>query len=136
VPNGCAVALPLELTSPSTPASPSIETTIGEATAAAVTMICRAMFDYQRTGGLPPAVKDAGGERIARVFELQQAYAGEIDFAATVRREGSRVLRQYLGAEFYQRYSADEGEAAINLYVDGLLEILVHVTAVERAFAN
>jgi hypothetical protein len=43
---------------------------------------------------------------------------------------------EYFDPGFYERFSAEQGDAVLDLYIDGLLEILGQVTLVERAFAN
>jgi TPR repeat protein len=43
---------------------------------------------------------------------------------------------KYFDPGFYERFSAEQGDAVLDLYIDGLLEILGQVTLVERAFAN
>jgi hypothetical protein len=134
--NGIAVALPLAPELPSTPAKATaskpdggIETTIGEATAAAAVAIGQALVDFEAGGRLTPATRMLGGERIG-------LHLGEFDFATTVRREGKRVLHQRHGAAFRQHYGVDLPEAALDEIIGWLLAIVQKVVADERALAH
>jgi hypothetical protein len=127
--NGHA-ALPPELLEPS-PTDMPIETTIGMAVADATTMLCRTVEEYI-TSGITEAVQNAGTEQIARVAELQLAHGDDRAFSAIAHREAKRVLRPYLNGDFYQRYSLDEGEAALDLFIGDVLTIVSRVVAVER----
>jgi hypothetical protein len=137
--NGLAVKLPVELEPPSNsapkPDEAPIELAIGQAMAAAACTIAAALEEY-RNGGLQPATRTASGEKIAKLFALQQATLGEIDFPAVARAEAKHILRGYLPDEFYQRYGKGAGEVAVNLYVDAALEILGKVTLLERTWAS
>jgi hypothetical protein len=133
MPNGVAYPLPVEL---KPPAERSIESTIGIAVADATTMLCREVEEYI-TSGVTEAVRNAGAERIARVAELQLAHArGDRDFVAIAHREGKRILRPHLNGDFYRRYSLDEGEAALDLFIADVLMIVSKVVASEREHIN
>jgi hypothetical protein len=87
-----------------------------------------------QNGGLAPATKNAAGDRFVALYRLRQMHAAEIDFDAVAREHGRRALRTYLDSEgFYQRHSQAQGDAALDLYLDGVLEIL---SGVERLMAN
>jgi hypothetical protein len=134
--NGAAA---LHLAFEPTPASPSaqedIRTAIGEAVASAATGLCQGVAEYQN-GGLRPETRLANGERIARIYHLQQAHADKLDFPAVARAEGVRVLRQYFDASFYERYGPGAGEWTTNMIVDEVLAVVGRVTALEAAWAN
>jgi hypothetical protein len=112
-----------------------VERSIGQATAAATTALCQAMQEYQN-GGLRPETRLASGTRVAALYQLQQAHAGALDFAATVRREGKRVLRQYFDGDFHQHYSAEQGDAVLDLFIDEVLAVVAKVASFERAWVN
>jgi hypothetical protein len=143
MPNGASVRLPRELQPQATtakpdaiPAATEVETAIGAATAAAVTGFSQAMMEYQN-GGLAPATRLANGERIARMYELQQVYAGEVAFEVVARAEARVVLRQYLAADgFYGRHTTEQGDAVCNELISHVLEIVGRVTDFERRLAN
>jgi hypothetical protein len=145
---GTAVALPVELepspapavTAPAPGAAPAqvvAEIQDGQAVASAVTVLCAAVLDR----ALTPATREAGGERIARVAELWLAHEGDdLEFTRKARAAARCVLRQYYDVEFYEHYSAEQGDAAIDLYIDSVLEIAGYVVKDERvlraAWAN
>jgi hypothetical protein len=110
-------------------------TAIGIAMASAATGFCYAMQEYQN-GGLTSTTRTVNGERIAALYWLQQAHGGKIDFAATAREQGKVILRQYLRDDFYRQYSTEQGDAALDMFIDETLAVLARVTAVERAWAN
>ena len=112
-----------------------IEREIGEAVASAATGLCYALQEYQN-GGLTSTTKMTKGERIARIYHLQQAHAGKLDFPTVARAEGARVLRTYFDADFYRRYGPGAGEWTINMIIDEVLAVVGRVTAHERAFAH
>jgi hypothetical protein len=119
---------------PSTPGA-GIEVEIGEAVASAATGLCFAVQEHKQLGALTRTTKMTNGERIARIYHLQQAHADKLDFAAVARAEGARALRTYFDADFYRTH-ADAGEWTINVVIDEVLAIVARVTAVERAWAN
>jgi hypothetical protein len=140
--NGAAVARSFVPEPPTAPAATApkpdevpIEIAIGTAAASAVTAIAQALVEFQ-DGGLRRETKDAGAERIAKLYELQQTTLGELDFPTVARAEAKRVLCRCFPAEFYQRYGEGAGEVTMNLYIDAVLEILGKVTACERMFSN
>ena len=70
---------------------------IGEAVAAAATMIACAIEDCRQGGSLAPATKAAGGDRLARVTMLALDHElGDDDFFRTARDSGKKILRQRL----------------------------------------
>jgi hypothetical protein len=109
---------------------------IGQATAAAAIVFAWGALGCHETGKVAPAAKEAGGERIAALYWLRQAHAGKIDFTATARAEGKRVLRTYFDAEFYQRHGPGAGEAMINIAIDEVLATVNRVDVMMRAWAN
>jgi hypothetical protein len=124
--NGAAA---LQLVEPAPAPSGEIEHAIGEAVVAAVCIVARGCFEFQ-DGGLALATKNAGADKIATLYRLQQAAPVGIDFTAVARREGKAILRAYLDADsdFCARHGPGAGESTIDLYLDGVLEILSNVT--------
>lgn len=112
------------------------EITIGQAVAAAVTGLGFALQEYG-AGGLTNQTRTANGARIAALYEMQQAHAGALDFALVARREGKVALRQFLAAsDFYCQHTTEQGDAVLDMFIDGVLTVLSKVTALEAAWAN
>jgi hypothetical protein len=134
--NGASAALLLEPTSaPAATDVPPAATELGIAVAAATTAICQAMDDYWHCGTLDPAIKDQGGTRIAKVATWQLDHElGELEFAAAARAQGKAQLRRYIDANFYQQHGAVAVEAALDFYIDSLLEMVSRVVRDERVF--
>ena len=59
-----------------------------------------------------------------------------MDFPAVARAAGKAVLRTYFDADFYRTYGEGAGEGVLDAAIDGVLEILSQVTAIERAMAH
>jgi len=72
-----------------------------------------------------------GGEAVARLFELQQAAPGGLDFASTVRIEGMKALRARHAAS--PDRAVDFPEVPANEIIDELLAIVDQVAV---AMAN
>jgi hypothetical protein len=109
---------------------------IGRAMAAAVTGLGFALAEFEN-GGLRPETRLANGTRIAALYELQQAHAGEISFEAVAREQGRIALRQFLDAGgFYQCYSAEQGDALLDMLIADVLAVVSRVDAVMRAGAH
>ena len=128
MPNGAAVAHALHLVPEpiTSPADDKAEIEIGQAVASAATAICQGAAEYM-DGGLTPATREAGGERISKLFFLQEAFAG--DFPAAAREQGAKVLWTYVRGQ----HSPDAAEAMIDLALTTVLDVLAKVTAAERA---
>jgi hypothetical protein len=117
-------------------AATEIEATIGQAMAAAVTGLGFALAEYQN-GGLTNKTRTANGERVARLYELQQSTLGQIDFGLVAREQGRIALRQYLDAAgFYQRHGAEQGDAMLDMFIADVLGVVAKVTDFERRLAN
>ena len=114
---------------------PPTEEKIGQAVADIACLLCAAAFEFQG-GRLAPAIKAEGGSRVARLYELQMAHAGETDFASVARAHGRTALRRFFTLDFYRARGPGAGEAALDEVVEEVLEILGRVTAFERAMAN
>ena len=71
---------------------------IGELAAAAACLLAQAAGEMEsgRMGGIPNA---KGGGLIAALVELQQATAGELDFAHLARTRAVRTLQERCGHE-------------------------------------
>jgi hypothetical protein len=59
-----------------------------------------------------------------------------MDFPAVAREQGKVVLRRYFDADFYRTHGKGAGEGVLDAAIDGVLEILSQVTAIERAMAH
>ena len=113
------------------PAKTEIEAAIGEAVASATAGLCFALFEYQ-DGGLRPETKRVMGERVAAVVMLQLAHEDDHDFA--VKARGAKcILRQCFDADYLRRYTTEQADAAVDLYLDELLAVVSRVVATERA---
>jgi hypothetical protein len=128
--NGAAVAL-LSEPAPTDGGEPDlIEQRIGVATADAVAAFGQALIEYYTTGHTTVA-RTTGGDAAARLFWLRQQLVPDADFAALARREGMRVLRARLGADFVPQAA----EAADGI-ITGVLEIVNRVVEFERSMAH
>jgi len=96
---------------------PAIERVIGELVAAAARAIVRALVEYQN-GGAQPSTTRQGGDLIAQLYGLRQATVEELDFDATARACGKRVLRE--------RYD-DVSDVVLDELVSWPLDILAEV---------
>src|SRR5262245_61994284 len=121
--NGAAHPLESEILSPE---DTLLETRIGSATASAVEALARGVLDYAAAGRMLSDTKALCGERLAKLYELQQAHAGKLDFPATVREAGKRELFQRHG-------SAALPESEFDFLIAHALAI---VSRVERAMAH
>jgi hypothetical protein len=132
--NGAAAQLPLELSTEDTIAAKAkieVELEIGEAAANAIAAMALAVNEHWNSGH-STSVRTLGGETIARLFALQEATLGRVDFPTVVRQEGKRVLFQRYSA----KYGAEMSDGAFDILVDGVLEIVSKVTEFERAMAH
>ena len=110
------------------------EATIGEAAASAVTTFCVALQNYQHLGMLDPELREAGGIGVARLVELWLAHGGsDEDFIAVARQAGRAKLRRFLDPEYFQHYTAVQGDAALDFFLDSVFEITNKVVRGERA---
>ena len=110
---------PLPVASPLPSALP-LEEIIGEIAADAALEIARALRAHQNDElSFKNAATSAFGDGIARLFELWQVCAGQIDFYAVARARGARLLQQ--------RYGRDINARTIVVLIDGVLESLQHV---------
>ena len=138
MPNGVAALARLEHTPEDAPpankpdaVSSGIEL-VGEAIASAATMLCFALLK-QQNGKLTNETRAAGGERVAKLVEL--VLSGEVDLTSA-RTAGKQVLRQYLDADFFRRYSTEQGEEALDSILSELFKIVDRVVAFERGLAH
>jgi hypothetical protein len=106
----------------SLPSTLPLEQIIGEVTADAAVVLARALCEFQ-TDGLSSRTRGYGGDQIARLFELWQVCAGQIDFYVVARARGARLLQE--------RYGRDINARTIAVLIDGVLEILQQIVRVE-----
>ena len=99
----------------SLPSALPLEQIIGEVAADAAVVLARALREFQ-TDGLSARTKMHGGDRIARLFELWQVCAGQVDFYAVARARGTRLLRERCGEDISAR--------TIAALIDTVLDIL------------
>ena len=136
--NGAVARLPLPNAGKpdAVPAKTELEIKIGTAVASAATALCKMLEQYSE-GRLSHEVRMAGGERIAKVVELQMMSTfDEIDFNAIAYREGKAQLRQFFDTDFYRQHGAGAGEATLNNIISEVLTVVERVVALEKAFAN
>src|SRR5215472_6587777 len=95
MPNGVAVALPLELDPPTTPTE--LKQRIGKTVADAAIAVCGGIGDWQADGKLSPTTRTKAGDLFVELYRLQEG-VGAAAFAAVARREGVRALLQQHGA--------------------------------------
>jgi hypothetical protein len=138
--NGVAVALPPELdpsVSTSNDSAPnSIETTIGVAMVDAVAVLAWGMHDWQYHGTLAPETREAAGSPLVRLTLLQLDHeSGDADFVALARQAGRRELRRLCAADIslFQRHGQVAVDAAVDFYINGILEIVGNAVRDERA---
>jgi hypothetical protein len=99
-----------------------LEQNIGEVTADAAVAAAQAWHEFQ-SGGLTAGTKMHGGDRIARLFELWQVCAGQVDFYAVARARGIGVLQERCGEDISAR--------TIAALIDTVLDILQQVVRAE-----
>ena len=104
------------------PSALPLEEVIGEIVAAAAAALARALREFQ-TDGLSFETKMYWSDLIARLFELRQVYAGQIDFYAVARVRGARLLQE--------RYGKDINARTIAVLIDGVIENLQQVVRAE-----
>jgi hypothetical protein len=128
--NGSAALQVFAETSEPAP-SEGIALEIGAATVFAIGAMSRGLVEFWEAGRLSPEGKLLGGEAVARLFELQQAAPGGLDFASTVRIEGMKALRARHAAS--PDRAVDFPEVPANEIIDELLAIVDQVAV---AMAN
>ena len=136
MPNGVAVALPLDPPSASVPAQAAAGTAseIGTAMAAATIMVCRATLNHRQAGVLDQDIKNAGASAIAHAAMLLLNHEfGDDDFINKARDAGRCALRRYFIDE---PYSPAEADAAIDMCLGKTLDIVMHVVDGERRFVR
>jgi hypothetical protein len=117
------------------PARAAIENAIGETTADACTVLAAAMIAFHETGRLTPETKSAGGEKIARLAQLELDLLGEPDDFAGIahnHKEGGRRLRGMLDTEYFLNHGAAGSDAVITNLISGALEISQRVVRLEK----
>ena len=105
------------------PSALALEEIIGEIAAGTALEIARALRAHQND---EPSFKNAAsafGDGIARLFELWQVCAGQIDFYAIARAGGARLLQE--------RHGGDLNARTIVVLIDGVLEALRQVVRAE-----
>jgi|SRR6516162_3446087 hypothetical protein len=106
------------------PSTPLLEQVIGEIAAGAALEIARALRAHQNDElSFKNAATSAFGDGIARLFELWQVCAGQIDFYAIARAGGARLLQE--------RHGGDLNARTIVVLIDGVLEALRQVVRAE-----
>ena len=104
------------------PSAPALEQAVGEIAASAALEIARALR-HQNNGLSPRNAASVFGDRVAQLFELQQAYTGRLDFCAVAGAAGARLLRE--------RYGKDLDARTIAVLIDGVIENLQQVVRAE-----
>jgi hypothetical protein len=99
-----------------------LEEIIGEIAADAAVALARALREFQ-TDGLSSRTRGHWGGLIARLFDLWQVGAGQIDVFAAVRIRGARLLQE--------RYGEDLDARAIAVLLGAVIAALEHVVRAE-----
>jgi|SRR5215831_8440858 len=95
---------------------------VGELMADAAATVARAWCEFLN-GGLTTETKMHGGDQIARLFELWQICAGQIDFYAVARARGIRLL--------WERHGEGIRARTLAALIDTVIEILQQVVRSE-----
>jgi hypothetical protein len=114
----------------------SIETEIGAAVVDAAAVLAAGLFDYQQNGRLDSATREAAGSPLTKLAQLQLAHeSGDPDFVALAREAGRRELRRLCDVDLslFQRHGAAAVDAAVDFYIDGVLEIVGRTVRDERS---
>jgi hypothetical protein len=109
----------------------TIEAQIGAATASAACALAAAL---EHGGPLPDILRLTAGERIGRLYELQQAYGN--GFEAVARDRAKYVMLSYFDSAFFQRHGAAGADQALDFFIDQILLIVNRVAEHERALAH
>jgi hypothetical protein len=100
--------------------------------------VCTGIGDWESGSGLSGATRAQAGPLFVELFKLQEATLGKLDFNATARTEGKRVLWERYGAVLTRHYGLSE--AALGPVLDEIigwpLDVSAKLTAVERALAH
>ena len=106
-------------------ASLALEQVIGEVTARAALAVARALHEFQRDGLSTRKTRMHAGAQIARLFELWQVCAGQIDIYAVARARGARLLQE-------RSYGEDlNARRTIAVLIDAVIESLQEVVRSE-----
>jgi hypothetical protein len=132
--------LALRLVTPDIPLPPAtaaepIEHKIAEAAADAVAMIGQGILDFAGIGILAPETRATAGGLFVKLFELQEATRGQLNFAVVARTQGKSLLRQRHAAH-PETKGRELDEIALDELFDGVLSILARVTADALARPN
>ena len=125
MPNG---AVALQLVEPGSPATQStadglLLQKIASATADVVGVIAQGVLDYAAIGVMAPETRGAAGDFFVKLFELQEATQGMLDFHVVARSQGKKLIRQR---------GANLSETVIDDLLNHALDILEQVTKDER----
>ena len=104
-------------------ASLALEQVIGEVTAHAALAVARALHEFQRDGRSTRKTRMHAGAQIARLFELWQVCAGQIDIYAVARARGTHLLQE--------RHGEDLNTRMLAVLIDAVLETLQQVVRSE-----
>ena len=105
-------------------ASLALEQVIGEVTAHAALAVARALHEFQRDGRSTRKTRMHAGAQIARLFELWQVCAGQIDIYAVARARGARLLQE-------RSHGEDLDARMLAVLIDAVLESLQQVVRSE-----
>ena len=133
------------------------ETAIGEATAFAAkasdmaieignlvadlaACLGQALIDHESTGAMAITTKWQAGDLFARLYALQEATTGELDFAATMRIQGKIALARRFSAGVRLKVCPDLDSTVLDAVhgeaIGWIGNILMKVTCDERGRAN
>jgi hypothetical protein len=104
-------------------ASLALEQVVGEVTARAALAVARALHEFRRDGLSARKTRMHAGAQIARLFELWQVCAGQIDIYAVARARGTHLLQE--------RHGEDLNTRMLAVLIDAVLESLQQVVRSE-----
>jgi hypothetical protein len=139
--NGAAAKLPLASELSITPTSSNdstprpTEIEIGVAVADAAAVLARGMHDCWHHGKIAPETREAAGNPLTKLALMQLDHEfGDSDFVALARQAGRRELRRLCDADIslFQRHGQVAVDAALDFYIDGILEIVGAAVRDER----
>jgi hypothetical protein len=137
MPNGAVATLLVPESTPDTTPDTAlisvptkIELELGHAVVQAAGGLAAMIVRYRSGDPIDHALRVQVGERIATLYELRMATAGQIDFPAAVFREGKRELQAREPDGFRGRWQH------VDEILKHLLVVIEHVVVVEQAWAE
>jgi hypothetical protein len=139
--NGTAALRLITSDPPPTPVPTSdMAAEIGEVVADLVVQFGQGLIDFESTGAMALSTKWRAGDLFAKLYGLQEAAAGKLDFAAAMYRQGQIVLARRFSAAVRRQLCPDLDPAQLDAVhreaIGWVDDILTKVTRDERARAH